>query len=81
MAEADSNVSATALKALAVLDLIGEQRRPLSVAIGRLRNNIIKSSWRFWVRLEQLRVRANVARGKNPQLLPRRTVADKLQFD
>ena len=32
MAEADSNVSATALKALAVLDLIGEQRRPLSVA-------------------------------------------------
>ena len=32
MAEADSNVSATALKALAVLDLMGEQRRPLSVA-------------------------------------------------
>ena len=32
MGEADSNVSATALKALAVLDLMGEQRRPLSVA-------------------------------------------------
>ena len=32
MGQADSNVSATALKALAVLDLMGEQRRPLSVA-------------------------------------------------
>ena len=32
MSEPDSNVSATALKALAVLDFIGEQRRPLSVA-------------------------------------------------
>src|SRR5262245_31266343 len=29
---ADSNVSATALKALAVLDFIGEQRRPITVA-------------------------------------------------
>jgi DNA-binding IclR family transcriptional regulator len=32
MNEADPNVSATALKALAVLDLMGEQRRPVSVA-------------------------------------------------
>lgn len=31
MTEIDSNVSATALKALTVLDFIGEQRRPLSV--------------------------------------------------
>jgi DNA-binding IclR family transcriptional regulator len=31
MNEIDSNVSATALKALGVLDFIGEQRRPLSV--------------------------------------------------
>jgi DNA-binding IclR family transcriptional regulator len=32
MGDADSNVSATALKALAVLDLMGEQRKPLTVA-------------------------------------------------
>ena len=32
MGEAELNVSATALKALAVLDLMGEQRRPVSVA-------------------------------------------------
>jgi DNA-binding IclR family transcriptional regulator len=32
MGEAESNVSATALKALAVLDLMGERRRPLTVA-------------------------------------------------
>ena len=31
MADIDGNISATALKALAVLDFIGEQRRPLSV--------------------------------------------------
>lgn len=31
MSEIDSNISATALKALNVLDFIGEQRRPLSV--------------------------------------------------
>ncbi len=49
----------------------GGRWRAVGIAIGRLRNNIVKSSWRFWVRLEQLRVRTNVARGKNPQLLPR----------
>ena len=32
MSEAELNVSATALKALAVLDLMGEQRRPVTVA-------------------------------------------------
>ncbi|MGO1075015.1 IclR family transcriptional regulator [Inquilinus sp. CA228] len=31
MGEADSNISATALKALAVLDFMGEQRRPVTV--------------------------------------------------
>ena len=32
MAELDTNVSATALKALGVLDFVGEQRRPVTVA-------------------------------------------------
>ena len=32
MSELDTNISATALKALSVLDFVGEQRRPVTVA-------------------------------------------------
>ena len=32
MSDLDTNISATALKALSVLDFVGEQRRPVTVA-------------------------------------------------
>ena len=35
MSELDTNISATALKALSVLDFIGEQRRPVTRRRGR----------------------------------------------
>ena len=56
-------------------------RRPIAVAIGRFRNDVVEAGRRFGIRLQQLGVGADIAGGQHPQRLAAGAFAGKLELD